>query len=339
MKFYKVPKLGAFMAVPLVYNSCQLEDALDNAVNDYLDCQKRREEQAKLKEEWEEEKARERDEKEKEGVPYEPEEKEFEQIEEKEFDIAEESFVVCLDTLGQDKELTDDDKRFVLRTVKAYKEQWEDIERCNLEKDREKRLKTIGEDKDFNENEQPRLLDDEERFVEDQMATREDIVDDEMKELEIRKIRLKFLGQILGENEMIKAQLLSLTNYKVLKMQRVVQSAFYFLRYDREVICEAGTNKLFWKEAKKSFNDEFLKRLMTYSPSGSKTDEYKRYWILNFIERNLSGIEQETVDAYSGILGRLFKWVQQALAIRKDDILRRKIQKRKEREERAAKML
>lgn len=44
MHFYKVPRLGSFMAVPLVYNSCMFEDALENAVNDYLECQKRREE-------------------------------------------------------------------------------------------------------------------------------------------------------------------------------------------------------------------------------------------------------------------------------------------------------
>lgn len=37
MHYYKVPRLGAFMAVPLVYNSCLFEDALDNAVADYLD--------------------------------------------------------------------------------------------------------------------------------------------------------------------------------------------------------------------------------------------------------------------------------------------------------------
>ena len=166
--------------------------------------------------------------------------------------------------MGQDKELSDEDKRFVLSTVKAYKELWEEIERNNLTKDRSKRLSTIGEDKEFNENEQPRLQDDEERFVEDQMNQREDIVDDETKELEIRKVRLRFLGQIIGENEIIKNALLSLANYKVLKMQRVVQSAFYFLKYDREDICEIGTNKLFWKIAKKKFNDEFLKRLMTY---------------------------------------------------------------------------
>ncbi len=36
MHFYRVPKLGSYMAVPLVYESCQFEEALDLAVADSL---------------------------------------------------------------------------------------------------------------------------------------------------------------------------------------------------------------------------------------------------------------------------------------------------------------
>ena len=32
MHFYKVPRLGSFMAVPLIYKSCLLEGSLDTAV-------------------------------------------------------------------------------------------------------------------------------------------------------------------------------------------------------------------------------------------------------------------------------------------------------------------
>lgn len=55
MHFYKVPRLGAFLAVPLEYSSCLSENALDNAVRDYLEVQRALEEQDKLKAEWEEE--------------------------------------------------------------------------------------------------------------------------------------------------------------------------------------------------------------------------------------------------------------------------------------------
>ena len=33
--FYRVPRLGAYMAIPLEYNSCLTEKALDQALNDY----------------------------------------------------------------------------------------------------------------------------------------------------------------------------------------------------------------------------------------------------------------------------------------------------------------
>lgn len=55
MHFYKVPRLGCFMAVPLSYSSCSTEEALDHAVTDYFDVAKRKEEQQKQIDEWEEE--------------------------------------------------------------------------------------------------------------------------------------------------------------------------------------------------------------------------------------------------------------------------------------------
>ena len=224
MKFYKVPKLGAYMAVPLVYNSCELEGALDAAVADYQECEELKEKQTKEKEEYEEEKLREQEEKEKEGVPYEPEEKEWDKIEEKEFECVEESFVVCLDTMGQDSGIDDEQKRFVLSTVRRFKELWEETERTNLTQDREKRLKTMVDDKDFAENETGKLQDEEDKNVEEVLNAREgdDFVDEEAKELEMKKIKLKYQGLILGENELVKKNLLSLADYKVLKMTRTI---------------------------------------------------------------------------------------------------------------------
>jgi hypothetical protein len=36
MHFYRVPRLGAFMAVPLDYNSCLFEKSLDQSIQDHL---------------------------------------------------------------------------------------------------------------------------------------------------------------------------------------------------------------------------------------------------------------------------------------------------------------
>ena len=46
MHFEKVPRLGCFMAIPLVYNSCLFNEALEEAVEDYQVVSKEKEEQA-----------------------------------------------------------------------------------------------------------------------------------------------------------------------------------------------------------------------------------------------------------------------------------------------------
>ena len=44
MHFYKVPRLGSFMAVRLEYESCLFEQALSVAVQDYLEIRLRQKE-------------------------------------------------------------------------------------------------------------------------------------------------------------------------------------------------------------------------------------------------------------------------------------------------------
>jgi len=102
MVFYKVPRLGSYLAVPLVYNSCLFENALDNAVTNFLDCKTKREEQQKQKDEWEEANRKE------EGAEPNPDEevKEWEDINEEPFETQEDKFVICADTLGQDRQIS-----------------------------------------------------------------------------------------------------------------------------------------------------------------------------------------------------------------------------------------
>ena len=45
MHFFKVPRLGSYLAVRLEYKSCLFEESLDAAVQDYLDVKQRQKEQ------------------------------------------------------------------------------------------------------------------------------------------------------------------------------------------------------------------------------------------------------------------------------------------------------
>jgi hypothetical protein len=51
MHFFKVPRLGSYLAIRLEYESCLFDDALDAAVVDYIDVR------ARIKEQEEEKKA------------------------------------------------------------------------------------------------------------------------------------------------------------------------------------------------------------------------------------------------------------------------------------------
>jgi hypothetical protein len=66
--YQKVPRLGSYMAVPIVYNSCLKELSLDRAVADYNDVQVRLEEQKKEKDAYNEELEKQREEREKSGT-------------------------------------------------------------------------------------------------------------------------------------------------------------------------------------------------------------------------------------------------------------------------------
>ena len=52
MHFYRVPKLGAYLAIKLEYESCLFEEALDAAISNHLECKVKQEEQDKEKREF-----------------------------------------------------------------------------------------------------------------------------------------------------------------------------------------------------------------------------------------------------------------------------------------------
>ena len=82
---------------------------------------------------------------------------------------------------------------------------------------------------------------------------------------------------MFGEREDWKKNLFNIKEFKVLKIPRVLQSIFYLLQYDRETICEKGTNKFFWKKAKHLVDDQFIHRLASYRVLDPKDDHFMRY--------------------------------------------------------------
>ena len=189
-------------------------------------------------------------------------------------------------------------------------------------------------DKEFLDNEAQKLMDEEEKHIDEIINAREEQMDDELRDLYMRQARLTFIGRLYKDRDDWRNNLMTLKEFKVLKMPRVMQSIFYLLQYRREDICERGTNKFFWKKAKNLIDEDFIDRLIYFNALGPKEEHYERYQTLNFIERNLTDFNPEDVDAYNLCLGKLFKWSLLAIKTRKDDITRRKALTLKARENR-----
>ena len=64
--------------------------------------------------------------------------------------------------------------------------------------------------------------------------------------------------------------------------------------------------------------------MVDYKVYGEKTDEFKAYQTINFVERIIAPFTQEEVDAYHVDMGKIYKWLKMAIDTRKQDIVRRK---------------
>ena len=116
-------------------------------------------------------------------------------------------------------------------------------------------------------------------------------------------------SKYFNEKEDWIAILENIKEFRVLKMPHIVQALFFLTKFEREQICEVKSNKLSWKKAKELFVDHLPARMVDYLVWGEKTDEYKPYQSLNYIDGLVSKYTQEEVDAYHSGMGKLFKWL------------------------------
>jgi hypothetical protein len=108
----------------------------------------------------------------------------WEVLAEKPFLTRRKSYVICLDTLGQDREFSDEQRRFVLNTIAKFRTIWEDKERANLRRDRERRVAQLEWEREFAESgDLQKQNDEEDKQIDDTTSNNESFVDDDSKEL------------------------------------------------------------------------------------------------------------------------------------------------------------
>jgi len=61
-------------------------------------------------------------------------------------------YVVCLNTLGQDREFTPEEIKYALDCTKQYRDEWENIEKANLDRDIERKLDNMEAEKIYRDS-------------------------------------------------------------------------------------------------------------------------------------------------------------------------------------------
>ena len=151
MHFFKVPRLGSFLAIRLEYNSCLYVDSYNTGLEDYKSMKGRiaaQEEERMKHDEAEQEKYEDAQANE---TVYEKQPFNGPKIEPKSFKTQKITFVVCLNTLGQDRTFSEEQKKFALDMVKTYTAEWARIENDNLQSDIERKIGELDSDAQYKE--------------------------------------------------------------------------------------------------------------------------------------------------------------------------------------------
>ncbi len=122
--FFKVPRLGSYLAIRLEYDSCLFVDAYNDGIRDALSCKERIKEQEEQKKEHEEKEKDRKEECEANDQEYTRDEGNWPEIKPKPFTTQKVQYVVCLNTMGQDREFSEEQIKYALDTAKLYRDEW-----------------------------------------------------------------------------------------------------------------------------------------------------------------------------------------------------------------------
>ena len=333
IKYYRVPKLGSYLVVALCYTSFLFEDALDKAVENYYATQEKISTQQREKEDKEAEIQKQKEDAEEEGTEFVPEKIEWEVITEPPYLSIVQQYILCIDTLGQDRQISQKEIEYVKDIAKFFCKNWEEREKSQLEHDKLQKVKIDKFMEEYNEKEFEPIKDNIEKQVEDAFTALPQEMPEADRTNQSNLYRVKGYAKIFLSGS-IYDQTTELVDNCVIKYPRIIQNLYYILGYEREMICEAETNKLSWKKSKEFFNIDLFKKMNEYNPMGPKEGKYPKYRLLNSIERSLGEIKEEDLLQYSVVFYYIYKWIKEAIELRKQDIANRMAKREMKKQER-----
>ena len=207
------------------------------------------------------------------GEQFVPEEKEWPTFDEPVISKKNREFVVCMDTMGQDRVFSEKDKEFALKSIYRFRKHWEDFEEAKLKADRDALINQKDEDNElFDEAKLADLAAAETQIVESflnpedeeekkdgptsapraasklskeaskkSMPTNEEEKEEvdhyavyEQKQEQVGCIKMKYQIDLLTNDEEFKKRFECLPNMKVVKHTKVMKCLFYLLEYEKD---------------------------------------------------------------------------------------------------------
>lgn len=259
-----------------------------------------------------------------------------------EFTKEEKKIILCLDTLGQDRVFTENERKYILKVAKGIRDSIQNYEKKLLEKDRDIRITFEEEEQKIKEDEtydETKMEESATRAGEEHLLSEsQKDLDETLKGIEMQIAKSKFYyDNILEHESPIFKLLLKFEEFEFVQYEKIFQSVFYFAQAEPSLINEPETNRIQWNIAR-TFWKYVFDYISKYNPRGPKPDRIRNIHKLNKIKENLEFAiaKREEVKEYSYSLLLLVDYVLMLIKIRHDDIVQRREKIMKYNEERDA---
>lgn len=229
MKFFREPRIGCYLAIDLTYKSSLLTLSLNSAIEALNDYNNRLADYDQRKNEFllkQQEELAQREQQEGATEGQQPNSEQVEQnfpeenITLNEFEKTEKKYILSLDTMGQDRLFTEEEKKYIFEVIKTIKESWELLEKNLLLKDRDLKIQVIQKETNYRDpSTAERLEADEEKFIKDYFQSERFIEnpmsDEREKQIETDLQKAKFILSNIFEDPQLMDLFSVLNNFEV----------------------------------------------------------------------------------------------------------------------------
>ncbi|CAD8091724.1 unnamed protein product [Paramecium primaurelia] len=323
--FHRFPKLGCYFAIPMNFETSLFEDAFDAGLmnrikyNSEVETQKQEIKAKELEHAEQLQNAENEEQKQQLEDEYQNYLSSLPQIVEPSFLGIQQQYIVCGDTLGQDRKLSQEERNQLYDMIQQFGQSYQEKEIALLSEDINQQIEyhnTIPEKLEEN------YLDQENQFVEQQAVNLEELKQTNERDYnyEIECIKFDFLKQQFTAKDFA-STFLNLTKRRVIKFPNIIKALFYLLGYKKEEI--TLENKLNWKIVASYIDYRFLAKLALINHRGPKEAPLQHATIFR-LEKLIDIYDEEKVMNYNWALGYLQRFLTLYCKLRREDVAIRK---------------